>query len=408
MKYYKHSQLVREYGVSDKTIRNWVEASLEGKIDLKLHENKGRYYVADSVANNAVLANLAEHGKKYRNGRSSKVTVPKPEFYEIVGSDNVPDFVNTLEKQHELSWHYSYFGAAAKYWDDYLMEQHAAGPGNLVTNTIDALKTSFPYIESLIAGYERVNVVNVCAANSIALHDMLGKIKATGKLNRFVAVDISLDMLNITANNVDRWFGGAVATEKVIADVRNQPLYSLVGDTDASTINLFFMVAGPLVNFEDAQRVLSTISGSMSQQDLFITTTKRDTAQTRNYYDFNVRADATLLGFNSQYLLDLLNIEPSFYEVEQAYDKYASQKVLKVRLKVNVAIEFSMHGIQRTVELEKNDSILMWRAKRYSDEELVAQLSSAGFSQLLFAQSPDQELRLTISRPKSLRKDPAN
>lgn len=405
MKYYKYSQLVKEYNVSDKTIRNWVDASLEGKVDLKLFEKNGRHYVANTAANLTVLNSLAEHGKKYRNSRSFKAVEASEDFYHMLGRDKVLDVVNTLDKNHELPWEYSYFGAAAEYWDEYLMELHAAGPGNLITNTIESLKSSTAYIDSLIAKYDKVNVINLCAGNNIAIHDFLGHIKSTGKLNRFVAVDISPDMLDIAAKNVDRWFSGAVVTEKVIADVRHRPLNDIVGEVDGSTINIFMMVAGPIVNFQHPERVLQTVNASMGKDDLLITTIKRDLPKTRSFFDFNIKSDDSLLGFRRLKFLELLNIDESLYEIEQQYDDKTNMRLMGIKPIINLTIMFNLAGIKKAVELERGDKILMWRAHCMTDNALLGHLNDAGFSQLLAIQSTDNEVLLTLSRPNDVRKD---
>lgn len=405
MKYYKYSQLVKEYNVSDRTVRNWVEASLKGKVDLKLHEAKGRYYVANSVANNAILESLADHGKKYRNSRSSKSVEPNREFYDVFSPDYVAAIANSLEKKHELPWEYSYFGRAADYWNEYLNELHTAKTGNLVTNTIEALKFNYAYLDAIIEKYDSVNVVNICVGNNIAIHDLLSRVKAAGKLNRFIAADISEDMLDVAGKNIEKWFGGSVKMERYNVDVRYQPLGLVATDSnitsDAESLNIFIVAAGAIINFEHPERVLETINASMSKDDILITAAKRDTPQSRSFFDFNTSKDTSLLGFTSKYLLDILGVEESFYDIVQEFDASTHSKRLRVVLKVDLTVNFTILGRHREVYLEKGTSILMWQAHRDSDAKFVSRLESAGFDPLLTAQSADQQLLLTISKPRA-------
>ena len=279
VKYYKHSQLVKTYNVSDRTVRNWVDATLEGKVGLELHERKGRHYVADTVANQAILGNLAEHGRKYRNSRSHKEIKPAASFYKLFNDSQLTDLVNVLDKNHELPWSYSYFGEAAHYWDEQLMEMHSVGKSNMVSATIESVRQAYPYIESAIEQYERVNVVAVCPGNGVVLHDVLSRLRKTGKLNRFVAVDISSDMLDATERNVERWFGEGFGMERRVTDVRYQVPEDILTDKAAveaeKVINLFFLVGGPLVNFERPEHVLRNINACMAKQDILVTTVKR-------------------------------------------------------------------------------------------------------------------------------------
>lgn len=404
MKYYKYSQLVKEYNVSDRTVRNWVEASLKGKVDLKLHEAKGRHYVANSVANNAILESLADHGKKYRNSRSSKSVEPNRSFYETYSPDQVVDIINSLEKNHELPWDYTYFGNSAEYWDEYLMELHAAKNGNVITNSIETLKLNYAYLDALIEKYDHVNVVNVCVGNNIAIHDLLSRIKASGKLNRFIAADISKDMLDVAGRNIDRWFSGSVKMERCLIDIKRQSLGLIATDSSVATgdrdVNIFIMAAGVISNFSNQQKVLDNLFLGMSKDDLIITTKKRDTPQARGFFDFNTSKDTSQLGFRRASLLQMLGIEESFYDTIKEYDPVNRTKLLRIVLKVDLTIDFKVLGKNKAVHLEKGTSIAMWFAHLQPDNDFLATLEAAGFDPLLTAQSADQQLLLTISKPR--------
>lgn len=405
MKYYKYSQLVKEYNVSDRTVRNWVEASLKGKVDLKLHEAKGRYYVANSVSNNAILESLADHGKKYRNSRSSKSVEPNRSFYETYSPDQVVDIINSLEKNHELPWDYTYFGNSAEYWDEYLMELHAAKNGNNITNSIETLKLNYAYLDALIEKYDYVNVVNVCIGNNIAIHDLLSRIKASGKLNRFIAADISKDMLDIAGRNIDRWFSGSIKMERCLVDIKRQPLGLISMDSNVSTgentVNVFIMAAGVIANFDNQQRVLENLNASMSKDDILITTDKRSTPQSRGFFDFNTSQDTSQLGFRRAKLLEMLGIEESFYDIVREYDSDTRKKLLRIVLKVDLTLDFTVLGKNKEIYFEKGTSIVMWFAHMQPDRDFLMTLDLAGFDPLLAAQSTDQQLRLTISKPRA-------
>lgn len=404
MKYYKYSQLVKEYNVSDRTVRNWVEASLKGKVDLKLHEAKGRYYVANSVANNAILESLADHGKKYRNSRSSKSVEPNRSFYETYSPDQVVDIINSLEKNHELPWDYTYFGNSAEYWDEYLMELHAAKNGNVITNSIETLKLNYAYLDALIEKYDHVNVVNVCVGNNIAIHDLLSRIKASGKLNRFIAADISKDMLDVAGRNIDRWFSGSVKMERCLIDIKRQSLGLITTDSNVSTgentVNIFILAAAVIANFDSQQRVLENLNASMSKDDILITTDKRDTPQSRSFFDFNTKNDTSMIGFRRKDLLDKLGVEDSFYDVIQEFNESLRRKILRIVLKVDLTLNFEVLGKKKEVYFEKGTSIMMWFAHSPTDAEFVKTLENSGLELLMSAQSLDQELMLTISKPR--------
>ncbi|HMI09198.1 MAG TPA: L-histidine N(alpha)-methyltransferase [Candidatus Saccharimonadales bacterium] len=405
MKYYKNSELTLRYNVSDKTVRNWIAASSNKKLGLKLYEENEKKYIADSVANNYLLAQLAVTGKKYRNNRTHKILSPSQKFYDLYTTRQIIEIANSLDKYHELSWHYSYFGDAAKYWDKYLYELYNAGKGNLLTNTVETLHLNLPYIDAIIGSYKYVNVVNICIGNNLAVREVLGHIRKSGKLKRFIMMDISPDVLDISEQNTKKWFKDTFIVEKHLIDIRHETFGHILaqdsfGADSSKTANLIFFVAGPIVNFRDPGHTFKTLHDSMGKSDFLFISHKRDTDQSRGFFDFNIKSDATLLSFRHKMLPDLLNIKESFYEAEQAYDENRKLRYIQIRLKVGFSLEFKVEKFKKTVELQKGDTIRLWWSRQYSDQESVNLLNEAGYSVLQAVQSVDRELFLTISKLK--------
>lgn len=403
MKYFKNKELTTLYNVSDKTVRNWIAASQEGKLGLKLYEENGKTYIADSIANNQLLEQTVKKGKKYRNNRNHKVLTPSQEFYELFNTSQVIDIANWLDNYHELSWHYMYFGDAAKYWDRYLHELYNAGTPNLLTNTIETLDLSADYIDALIKPYQYVNVINVCIGNNLGIRNTLARLQQQKKLKRFVAIDISQGILDVSERNIEQWFNGSIHMEKYLLDVRGQSFGDILlkdtyGDDASATINLIFLVGGPIVNFKNPQQVLQTINRSMGKNDLLVTSLRRNTPQAKQFFDFNIKSDPTLLGWHRKVLLDRLSVDESLYELEQGVDEATKYRYIRVRLKVGLSIRFESDSFQKIVRLEKGDTILLWRAKHYRDQDIINAFREASFSPVHVSQSLDRELNLLISK----------
>jgi len=405
MRFFKNSELVHKYGVSDKTVRNWIAASLEGKLALKLFQENGKYFIADSVFNGVALKRIVENGKKYRNTLSHKTISPKKEFYDQFTQPQIVEICNQLEKSKEISWHYSYFGEAAAYWDTYLNELHETGGGNMITNTHDVLAVNYNYIDAHIRDYEYVNIINICAGNGLAAKDITAHIHAQGKLNRFVTIDISPDVLSIAANNMEKWFSGKIKAESHLLDLRHQWFGDALavdpnGIESSKVINLVLFIAGPIVNFEFPQQPLRTIHDSLNMQDLLLTTHKRDTEETRTFFDFNIQSDKSLIGHRRKILVDLLNIDESYYSVEQAL--YSADKVsyIYMRLTVGITLQFKSGNYKKTISFEKGETLSLWRAWQFTDMDLLNLLHDTGFSLLQSSQSIDRQMLMTISKVK--------
>ena len=65
MKYFKNTELAKLYNVSEKSVRNWIEATKKGKLQLQLYEGGSKAYIANTTKNTLMLEDLVEKGKKY-------------------------------------------------------------------------------------------------------------------------------------------------------------------------------------------------------------------------------------------------------------------------------------------------------------------------------------------------------
>lgn len=406
MKFFKNSELISLYNVSDKAVRNWIESARQGKIDLELFEDSGKYHVADTLQNSVILESLVDQGRKYRNKRSHRKLKPKPTFYETYNRCQILDLVNQLDIHRELPIKYKYFGGGAEYWDEYLNKLYNAGIGNLLTNTIEALSLSLEYLGSLTKNYKNINIVNICVGNSLATEEITRHFLGNSKLRRFITIDLSQSMLDLSEKNIKRWLSKDIKVEKYVRDLDYDNFSDILTqdsfDDDASdTTNIILFLAGPIVNFREPLQVLKVIRESMSKEDILITTLKRDTIQARRFFDFNIQSDKNLLNYHSRHLLELLNIEESFYEVEQSFDESKMLRSVHIQLKLDLSIGFDVENYSKIINLKKGQKIQLFRSWHHSDKNIVDRFDSADFKLLQITKSLDDQLILLAVKRKS-------
>ena len=399
MKYYKNAELAKLYNVSEKSVRNWIDSARQGKLSLDLYRTGERVFIADNLHNSTQLAKLVEKGRKYRNQRSHKRLTPKREFYETYSHAQILDICHDLEIHRELAMKYRYFNEGGIYWDKYLVKLSDAGPGNLLTNTIEALDLSLPYLDALTQPFKYVNIVNICVGNSAALKKVVSHFHSKKSLKRFVAIDLSETMLDITEKRMDDWFDSKLRTEKYLRDIGHQRFQDILGqDTfgeDASeTVNLVLFLVGPIVNFRDPNEALRTIHDSLDKNDILITSLKRDTPESRRFFDFNVNANEGLMNAHDRYLLDLLNIDDSCFEVEQFFDEKKLVRVQQIRLKLDITLEINSGRFSKDLHLFKGEPILIWRSWHHSESSIIDRFTRAGFKLEGFTKSKDNQLML--------------
>lgn len=402
MQYFKNSELAETYHIHKTTIANWIEAANDGKLSLTLHESRGRrYHIAKTTANVAVIERLVADRKKHAPNR--KVVRPAPRLYKYYSKAQIADIISSLTVHREIPSQYSYIDGGAEYWDRYAQRIMGLDTPNSVRSTVQLLESNLVNLDGLLGGHQKVNVVDLGVGNGLPIRGVLAHLLQQGLLNRYIAIDISAEMLEIARRNVDEWFGGSVAFEghqrDITCDRFNDLLAEdyLVGGKDG-LINVVFLLGGTLSNFRDPGDVLRTINSSMMPNDLLVQSLKPDTERSRRQFDFtNLKTEKDRPASQVRYMLATLGIDDSCYELEGYFDETQKARVVRARLTMALSMEFEFGDETRRVELGKDDSILLLRIKHLTALDVVQQFTTNGFGLLLLAQMADHGYMLTVS-----------
>lgn len=403
MLYFKHSDLVKKYKISLKTVHNWIDASKQGKLSLKLHETSRGTYIANTPGNTAALAHLVEQRKKYRNTRHHKVVTPKPEFYKLYTRRQILDIISNLNIHREIPRQYNYMDGGAENWDKYAQRMWKEDGSNLLKSSVSLLHANLGNIDSLIGKNSKVNVIDVGVGNALPVKELLAHLLERGLLHRYIAIDISESMLHIAKRNIEQWFGDSVKFEGYVRDVSFERFDDLLVDDMLSdnadeTINLALILGATPINLRTPGDMLRTIYASLGHEDLVIHTIKPDFEEDRRYFDFNSGPKIESLSPNHSFILDLLNIDNSLYDAEMGYDEQNRMRYIQARLKTSLSIQFMFSNkAKRSVYLEKGDTILLWRAWHLSATEIISNFEKVGFALLQSSMTKDRQYLLIIS-----------
>lgn len=406
MKYYKNTELAQLYHVSEKSVRNWISAAQEGKLDLQLYSKEGKQLIANTSKNTELIRDLVQKGKKYRNSRGFKTISPKSQFYKVYNSKEIFDIISSLDVNREIPHQYSYFNGGASEWDLYVQKLAQEKTPNLLTDTIELLNLNTPYLDLLLEEHTRVNVIDIGLGNCFPVRNLLQHLKDSGKLNRYIGLDISRDMLEIAERNIKSWFGDTIEFEGYVRDINYERFDDLLAPDSfsqtASVINVVLFLGSTIASFRTPHPSLYTIRESIGKNDLFVFSMKLDSANSRRYFDFDSGDSSNLiLSQQDAFILELLNIDSSLYEVEQFFDEKRMARRIQVRLKVALSIEFQLEGKSRVINLNKGEAILLWQHKHLSNLGTIEQFDEDGFDLLQAMRSKDQECLLTISKIKT-------
>ncbi|HSX05669.1 MAG TPA: L-histidine N(alpha)-methyltransferase [Candidatus Saccharimonadales bacterium] len=410
MLYFKKADLAQTYHVSEKTVTNWIREAKDGKLALELYEKQGRAWIANTTRNITLIEQLVEGRKKFRNSRGIKEITPKQQFYQLYNQQQIFDIASSLDTYHEIPLEYAYFDGGADYWDRYVERLATEEMPNFLTSTIKQLRTSQSYIDDLTSRYKRVNIIDIGPGNGLPVKELLQHLLDQGRLGRYIALDISPAILKLAKRRVQEWFGSKVRFEGHQIDINYDRFTQLLADEALSrdakdVVNVILGLGGTFCNLRSPDDAFKAIRNSMNGYDLLVYNLKLDTKKTRQYFDLGVRAGSELasLDAHKKMLVDLLNIDESFYDVEMGYDDQQQKRYMRIRLKVALTITFIFENGSRVVELNKNDTILVWRYWHQGAQDVTKQLNRNDFDVLQTSLTEDKDYLLTISRVKSER-----
>jgi len=408
LKYFKNTELAELYNVSEKTVRNWIQAAYRGNLDLELYDKGNAFHIADTAQNTFLIEQLVKKGKKYKNTRGKKAVTPASEFYDTYSLSEIYDIISHIDIHREIPHKYSYYAEGAKAWDEYVQKQVSDPFPGALTYTINLLELSSTYLDKLLDGYTGVNVVDLGVGNAYPVQNLLRHLLDKNLLHRYVAVDASQDMIDIAHENIEKWFGDSVPFEKHLLDINYDKFSHLLASDsftpkNTSILNFVLFLGGTIVNLRDPDLALRNIYNSLGKDDIFVISRKLDTPQARRFFDFHTPVpEKGELSDQERVIPDLLGIDESFYTVEQFFDKGLTQRTIQMRLKVDLSITFKLEDRYRVLDLHKGEAVLVWRAYHHDLLHAIDQLSRNGLETIQATKTTDQQYAQLITkiRPK--------
>lgn len=405
MLYFTHSELAKKSHVSLRTVHNWIDATKSGRLDLDLHTENNKTYVANTARNMEILRELTDSRRKYRNSKAAKTVEPSPEFYELYNDQQIYDIATDLEIHHEIPRQYNYFDGGADHWDKYIERLAFEESRNMTNSTMYLLRVNQGYIDELLSSYKKVNIIDIGVGNAYPTKEFLQHLLDKGILGRYIALDISPSMLKIAERNIKKWFGDKVAYEGYECDINKDRFSHLLINeytqkNSQDTINIALYFGGTLANMRNQDTSLRVIHDSLGINDLFMYPARLDVETSRYHFDFDLKPGQLQLAPIHRLVADLLNIDQSYYQVEMGYDPVLKQRFERIRLNVSLSLKLKFAKGERHIDFNKGDTILTWRAALPTAVSATEQLDRNDFYMLHSSQTPEQEYMLTISRVK--------
>ncbi len=310
---------------------------------------------------------------------------PKSGLYQHLTPQQIADLVESLVEYRELPRQYGYVGTGAQYWNQQSTEDLFPAMKRL-------LDTDRAYLSELISRRERWDVVDLGAGNGLPARPLLSWLVDAGRMGRYVATDISADMLRIAEHNIRIWFDGRVPFEGRIIDLARQPFTDHVDDTPRLVLHF----GNTLFNLRDRDRdrAFGMVHDRMTANDFLIQEQYVDSPQDRLTRAARNLGPAQRLPPGRRFLIDLLGIGEDLYTLETGYDLQRGERFERIRLTTGASIRFDTGPV---VDLDAGESLLVVRNPIHGRTEFLAKLGEYGFTTPHVHHSDDERRLLTVS-----------
>ncbi|MBC1305419.1 L-histidine N(alpha)-methyltransferase, partial [Trichormus variabilis] len=131
---------------------------------------------------------------------------PSSEFYTVFSEAEVLGIVQALESRWEIPLKYSYKGQGAKIWDSFYLKYIVPTWYRTSNVEIDLLKSNFAYLNGDYQQCEKVNIIDVGAGNSYPVKAFISRLQKIDKIDKYIALDISDELLKVSSKNFKKWF----------------------------------------------------------------------------------------------------------------------------------------------------------------------------------------------------------
>lgn len=404
--YFKASELVKRLKVSERTIYRWVEEAKQGDLNLVLLDRGEKKYIAKSDSNLTILDGLAKERIKYKNRKSLKQISPDENFYKVFTDNHIYDIIKNIEINKEVPLKYSYMNGGAQAWDKHAHYMWSSKDESVIPKTKELTRFIIEYLISIISKYKKVNIIDIGPGNGLPVKSILSKLVEADKLNKYIALDISPDMLNILEKNITNWYNGKVNFEGIIGDITKDTFQSTAfrniayEGEDVSIINIVLYIGGTIENDSYSQQI-RIINSSMSSNDLFVLEQGVDNGVRNLRFRFGEETQSQTSDLaQRKMVIDLLNIDESLYEVERFYSEKDKAKIINIRFKYDIVVNIDSGTLKRKISFFKGDSLTIWRYNCHTTIEVLEELDKNGFRLLSATTSMNKESGIFISEIK--------
>lgn len=218
------------------------------------------------------------------------------------------------------------------------------------------------------------------AGNSYPVKNFIQRLNKLGKINKYIALDISEELLHLSKNNFRKWFPFIDFISSTI-DIENSSIPKILFQNKASleiddTAKIFFHLGVTIGNHQNRDEVLKNFRDSMGKNDFLVFTNETGS---NSQWDGNVRGGCKyhveeIYGW----VKNNIGIKSEDCELVRKYDLKTDSIVANIKFSRNYIINLSRMGIDKKIEISEGEEITIWRHHKYEIPKLLQEIECSG------------------------------
>ena len=322
--------------------------------------------------------------KNFNNNLSltqeSRIAQPVSEFYSIFSQEEVLGIIQALEVRREIPLKYSYKGRGAQIWDNFYQKYIIPRWYRTSNVEIDLLKQNFEYINSNTQNCQKVNIIDVGAGNSYPVKEFVRRFNKLGKIHKYVALDISEELLNLSQTNFQKWFPQIEFASSTI-DIENSSIPEVLLKNQANSetddnANIILHLGVTIGNHQNRTRVLKNFRDSMVKNDILVFTIETGS---NSDWDGKVRGGCKYHAEQVyQWIKNNFGIKSEDCELVRKYDLETDSIVANLKIHHSYTLNFTCMGINKNIDISEGEEITIWRHHKYEIPELMQEIERCG------------------------------
>ncbi|MDR6321364.1 L-histidine N(alpha)-methyltransferase [Actinoplanes couchii] len=313
-------------------------------------------------------------------GIDVRVVTPHQRFlwtYTRAQADVVAD---SLALRREFPQELTYLGSGAELW------RAATAVQSALLRASDLLLSDHAAELADLARPGPVDVLDLGPGTGSAAEGLLAGLIAAGRFGGYRAVDISPEMLTLAGARLTAAFPARAARLAfTVGDFR---------DAGPHAARIVLLAGGTLFNLADPGALLRDLAATRNPGDLVVITTRLDTT---GRAPFPPSQPAPALPPIHRLGLDLLNLDPGWYEPERGFDPARREVWSGARLNRPITLHLDgAHG-RRVVALHTGDLLLLYRQLFLDRAAVTALIEGSGLRLRTFHTGRSGEVAMFVA-----------